>query len=68
MNSATRCPDRCLIVLRPVPDPRVVTRDGVALFTMSPSASPASPASQAMDTQLNALPILPSSLGPFLAA
>ncbi len=28
------------MVLRPVPDPRLVTRDGVALFTMSPSAWP----------------------------
>ena len=33
-NSATRPPDRCLMVLRPVPDPRVVTRDGVALFAI----------------------------------
>jgi len=31
-NGATRPPDRCLMVLRPIPDPRVVTRDGVALF------------------------------------
>ena len=32
MNSAARPPDRCLMVLRPVPDPRVVTGDGVALL------------------------------------
>src|SRR5271166_2659153 len=31
-NSATWPPDRCLMVLRPVPGPRVVTRDGVALL------------------------------------
>ena len=31
-NSATRPPDRCLMVLRPVPNPRVVTGDGVALL------------------------------------
>ena len=32
MNSATRPPDKCLMVLRPVSDPRVVTRDGAGLF------------------------------------
>ena len=31
-NSATRPPDKRLMVLRPVSDPRVVTRDGAALF------------------------------------
>ena len=38
VNSATRPPDKCLMVLMPVPDRPVVTRDGAALFTMSPSA------------------------------
>ena len=27
-------PDRCLMVLRPIPDPCVVTRDEVALFAI----------------------------------
>jgi len=31
-NSATRPPDKCLMMLRPVPEPPVVTRDGAALF------------------------------------
>ena len=31
--SATWRPDRCLIVLRPVPDPRVVTRDGLRHYS-----------------------------------
>jgi hypothetical protein len=35
-NSATRPPDTCPIVLRPVADRRVVTRDGVSLFPFVP--------------------------------
>ena len=33
-NSATRPPDKCLMVLTLVSHPRVVTRDGVALFAI----------------------------------